>query len=167
MEANAKRAARAEDMIRAYGTPLLRLCSACLGDVSLAEDAVQDTFLKAYRHLDAFSAQSAKAEKAWLCRIAVNTCRDYMRSAWMRRTVRGEGAAALIDRAAAPEDIGLTEAIFSLPLKPREALLLRYYQNFSVEEIARILRVPRPTVYARLSRAKKLLNDALGGDWDG
>ena len=85
----------------------------------------------------------------------------------MRRTVRGESAAALIDRAAAPEDIGLTEAIFSLPLKPREALLLRYYQNFSVEEIARILRVPRPTVYARLSRAKKLLNDALGGDWDG
>ena len=72
MEANAKRAARAEDMIRAYGTPLLRLCAACLGDVSLAEDAVQDTFLKAYRHLDAFSAQSAKAEKAWLCRIAVN-----------------------------------------------------------------------------------------------
>ncbi|MDY2833735.1 MAG: sigma-70 region 4 domain-containing protein [Candidatus Aphodomonas sp.] len=54
-----------------------------------------------------------------------------------------------------------------MPLKPREALLLRYYQNFSVEEIARILRVPRPTVYARLSRAKKLLNDALGGDWDG
>ena len=113
MEANAKRAARAEDMIRAYGTPLLRLCAACLGDVSLAEDAVQDTFLKAYRHLDAFSAQGAEAEKAWLCRIAVNTCRDYLRSAWMRRTVRGESAAALIDRAAAPEDIGLTEAIFS------------------------------------------------------
>ena len=167
MEANAKRAARAEDMMRTYGTPLLRLCAAYLGDASLAEDAVQDTFLKAYRHLDAFSAQGAEAEKAWLCRIAVNTCRDYLRSAWVRRTVRGESAAALIDRAAAPEDIGLTEAIFSLPLKPREALLLRYYQNFSVEEIAKILRVPRPTVYARLSRAKKLLNDALGGDWDG
>ena len=167
MEANAKRAARAEDMMRAYGTPLLRLCAAYLGDASLAEDAVQDTFLKAYRHLDAFSAQGAEAEKAWLCRIAVNTCRDYLRSAWVRRTVRGESAAALIDRTASPEDIGLTEAIFSLPLKPREVLLLRYYQNFSVEEIARILRVPRPTVYARLSRAKKLLNDALGGDWDG
>ena len=60
---------------------LLRTCYLYLRDRQLAEDAVQETFLKAYRSLPAFRGDSS--EKTWLMRIAVNTCRDLYRSEWL------------------------------------------------------------------------------------
>ena len=65
---------------------LLRLCFAYLGDTALAEDAVQETFFKAWKGYDRFRADSN--EKTWLTRIAVNTCKDLLKSAWMRNTDR-------------------------------------------------------------------------------
>ena len=63
-----------------YEESLLRMCFACLGDAALAEDAVQETFLKAYRALDRFRGDAG--EKTWLLRIAVNTCSSVM---WIGR----------------------------------------------------------------------------------
>ena len=65
---------------------LLRTCFAYLGDLSLAEDAVQETFLKAWKNLDRFRGEAS--EKTWLLRIAINTCKDVRRSAWFRRVNR-------------------------------------------------------------------------------
>ena len=64
---------------------LLRTCFAYLGDLSLAEDAVQETFLKAWKNLDRFRGEAS--EKTWLLRIAINTCKDVRRSAWFRRAL--------------------------------------------------------------------------------
>ena len=69
-----------------YGTSVMRMCYAYLKDTGMAEDAAQDTFIKAYQHLDQFDAHEAWSEKAWLMRIAINTCKDYRRSAWFRHT---------------------------------------------------------------------------------
>jgi len=69
-------------LIWRYEKDLLRLCCAYLKDVSLAEDAVQETFLKAYNHLNTFRGESA--ERTWLVRIAINVCKDMRRSAWFR-----------------------------------------------------------------------------------
>ena len=91
-----------------------------------AGDAVQETFLKAYQAMDSLRVDGG--EKAWLMRIAVNTCRDMRRSAWFRR----------IDRRVTPEDLPLASdapgeenaelalAILRLPQKLREAVLLYY-----------------------------------------
>ena len=65
---------------------LLRTCFAYLGDMALAEDAVQETFLKAWKNLDRFRGEAS--EKTWLLRIAINTCKDVRRSAWFRRVNR-------------------------------------------------------------------------------
>ena len=73
---------RLDRLIRRYGKELLRLCYVYLKDASQAEDAVQETFLKAYRRMDTFRGQSS--EKTWLFAIAVNVCRDMCRSAWFR-----------------------------------------------------------------------------------
>lgn len=69
-----------------YEEPLLRLCFAYLRDRNLAEDAVQETFLKAFRALSRYRRLSD--EKTWLTRIAINTCRDMLRSTWFRHIER-------------------------------------------------------------------------------
>lgn len=70
-------------LMSAHRTSLVRLAYLYLGDLALAEDAVQETFLKAWRHWESFRKESA--EKTWLTRIAINTCKDIRRTAWFRR----------------------------------------------------------------------------------
>ena len=75
-----------EDMERLmdrYGDRMLRLCCMYLNDEHMAQDAVQDSFLKIYRNAQTF--ETPEAEKSWVMRVAINTCKDYLRSAWKRR----------------------------------------------------------------------------------
>ena len=65
---------RIEHMVTLYQLPLLRLCVMYLHDEEQAKDAVQETFIKAYRNLDSFRAESS--ERTWLIRIAINTCKN-------------------------------------------------------------------------------------------
>ena len=77
-----------------HKTQLMRMAYMYLGDMGLAEEAVQDTFLKAYAHLDRFRGESGEA--TWLTRIAINTCKDIRRTAWFksrRNTVAFDAAA--------------------------------------------------------------------------
>ena len=64
-----------EEWIDRYGDEILRLCLAYLGDRQLAEDAFQETFLKAWKARETFRKESS--EKTWLSHIVVNTCRDF------------------------------------------------------------------------------------------
>lgn len=73
---------RLDRMVQQYEKELLRICYVYLRDRTAAEDIVQETFLKAFRHMDSF--RGASSEKTWLIRIAINCCRDYRRSAWYR-----------------------------------------------------------------------------------
>lgn len=69
-------------LMNQYEKDLLRMCCVYLRDASMAEDAVQETFIKAYRSLDSFKGTSS--EKTWLYAIAMNVCRDIRRSSWYR-----------------------------------------------------------------------------------
>ena len=73
---------RLDQMVQQYEKDLLRICCIYLRDRTAAEDVVQETFLKAFRNLDSFRGESS--EKTWLIKIAMNSCRDYRRSAWHR-----------------------------------------------------------------------------------
>ena len=73
-------------LVDIYQLSLLRLCFAYLHDQSLAEDAVQETFLKAYRKMGTFRKESS--EKTWLSSIAINCCRDMRRGSWFRHIDR-------------------------------------------------------------------------------
>lgn len=98
-------------------------------------------------------------------RIAINTCRDYRRSAWSRH----------LDRRVVPEDLPLSAqeagqerlelmlAIMQLPRPMREVVLLHYYQGMTTREIAQALRVSQTTVSTRLGRARNRLRDLLEG----
>ena len=77
---------RIRQMIQTYEKDLLRLCRVYVKDAATAEDAVQETFVKAYRSLNRFRGESC--EKTWLIRIAINVCRDIQRTAWFRNLGR-------------------------------------------------------------------------------
>ena len=92
MEAGS-REERLSEMVSRYQALLLKVCYAYLCDADQAQDAVQDTFLKAYLGLDGLRGEHG--EKVWLVQIARNTCRDMRRSAWFRH----------VDRRVTPEDL--------------------------------------------------------------
>lgn len=157
-----------EELLRlmdAYGGMLFSLCRMMLRDHHRAQDAVQETFIKAYKHLNRLS--EIHNEKAWLIRIAVNRCRDIMRTTWFRQVVRTVDIADLPEIAAPQkddaEDSPLLETVQNLPPKEREVLLLHYWQDLSPEEIASTLRINRATVYRRLERARNSLKITLEG----
>ena len=151
-------------MAETYQLSLLRLCFAYLHDRSLAEDAVQETFLKAYRGFGSFRGEAS--EKTWLSRIALNCCRDIRRSGWFRH----------IDRAVSPEtlpepaqqvsdhDNTLTVEVMKLPIRLREVILLYYFEDMTTIEIAETMHVTQQAVSGRLNRARTRLRKALGDD---
>ena len=71
-----------ERMVDEYGDALLRMCYLYLKDYHLAEDAVQETFIKAIKSYDSFKQKSS--EKTWITRIAINTCKNIMRNHWFQ-----------------------------------------------------------------------------------
>lgn len=150
--------------IRSYEKDLLRLCCLYLKDVTLAEDAVQETFLKAYKHLPSFRGGSSV--RTWLVRIAINVCKDMRRSAWFRILCTSVELDGL--QIAAPEGnheihSALVAEIMRLPVPCKEVVLLYYYEGFTQAEIAETLHVSVPTVHRRLEKAYGLLKNELKG----
>lgn len=152
-----------ERLMRTWQTPLLRLCYVQLRDRTLAEDAVQETFVKAYRNWEQFRGESS--EKNWLCKIAVNVCRDMQRGGWFRHTDRTVTPDMLPPPIApAREDrVDLTLAVMDLPVRYREAIMLYYYQDMNLAEIAKVLGVAPSNVSMRLKKGRELLRRALEG----
>lgn len=146
-----------------YGTQLLRLCYSWLGDLSLAEDAVQDTFVKAWRGMDAFRAESS--EKTWLTRIAINSCKDVRRTRWFRRAACApiEEAESKPAQDEAFSDDTVFRAVSALPDGEKLAVLLHYYQGFSVKETADLMNLKVSAVNSRLARAREKLRQSLRG----
>ena len=150
-----------EKALSRWEKPILHLCYAYLGDTALAEDAVQETFFKAWKHYDRFRGEAE--EKTWLTRIAMNHCRDQLKTPWFRNTDRSVPVDTLPESAVPFEerDDTVTRAVMSLPPKLKEVTLLRWYQGMSLEEISGVLRMPRSTVNYRLKKAKTMLKGEL------
>lgn len=157
------KAERIEHMVTLYQLPLLRLCIMYLHDEDLAKDAVQETFVKAYRNLDSFRQESS--EKTWLTRIAINTCKNICRAAWHQHVDRSVTPDMLAERPAPadPADDGLTAALMNLPVKLREVALLCWLQGMTYEDAAGILGISRQAVGGRLNRARRRLRFVLEG----
>ena len=150
-------------MVDQYQVPLLQMCFMYLHDKALAEDAVQETFLKAYKSMATFRGECS--EKTWLMRIAVNTCRDMKRGVWFR----------YVDRHVTPEDVSpppvqpmedynaeeLAQAIVKLTSKHKEVILLYYYQDMTMQEIADTLGIAVSSVSGRLKQACAKLRKVL------
>lgn len=157
--------AKLREWIDRYAALILKTCFVCLSDRAQAEDAMQDTFIKAWRHMGDLERKHIENEKAWLLRIAMNTCRDYRRTAWFRHV---DARVALDDlppgmTQTAEEDNDLMLTVCSLPDRFRQAVLLYYYHGMTEQETADVLGVSPASVHRRLKKAEALLRTALEG----
>ena len=152
-----------QEMLRlmdAYGPSLVGMCTLLLKDAHLAQDVVQETFIRAWRQ----GKLRQETEKAWLTRVAVNLCRDEYRSRWFRHVDRRITPEDLPIPADAPaEDSGLLDRVSLLPMKEREVIVMHYWNDMSPEDIAKLLNIDRATVFRRLARGRKRLKIELEG----
>ena len=151
-------------LIAAYQTQLMRMAFYFLKDQMLSEDAVQETFLKIYKNIHL--CPGPDQEKAWVFKIAVNTVRDMRRRISVRlKYLKEKSALAAFSSAPInPDIIALHTEIGRLPHKMKEVILLYYYQDFSVNEIASILNLSQSSVSGRLKRARDTLSRHLKGE---
>lgn len=161
---------RMELLIRSYGDSLLRLCTLYLRDPYLAEDALQDTYLKVWKHYHSFEGRAA--EKTWITRIAINTCKSYLAAPWRQRVdttdvtrILEEGIRAGSQDTDAYEKlsntIDLMNEIMKLKDPYRLAILLYYYQEMPVPEIAKVMNRRENTVFSLLRRGREQLEKKL------
>jgi RNA polymerase sigma factor (sigma-70 family) len=153
--------ARATDLYERYASRLYGFCLHRLGSREEAEDAVQTTFLNAFRGLS--RGVVPESESAWLFKIAENVCASRHRAAFRRRRVEAPAdLAAVEETVAAPpragdELIPLEDALAEMPEAQRRALLLREWQGLSYREIAAELEVSQSAVETLIFRARRSL----------
>ncbi|HLO31422.1 MAG TPA: RNA polymerase sigma factor [Anaerolineales bacterium] len=157
-----------ENFVQTYQQDIYRLALSILDDSSEAEDATQEALLAALRSLDSFRGVSSL--KTWLYSIAVNICRNRLqRHKTYNRLTRILGNILRIRATPSVEESAIqresNEAIWrvihSMDEKHRIPIVLRYYHDLSVAEIANILQIPEGTVHSRLNAARRQLQGVL------
>ena len=146
-------------LVETYQAPVYRLAlRMCGGDAALAEDAAQETFLKAVRHIDAYAHRGRF--KAYLYKIAANTCTDLWRRSGRREPTEPE---EYIEPgfARVEAELSLAQLLSTLTAKQREVVELRYVHDLKLREIAEIVDEPLRTVQSRLRSALKTLERSL------
>lgn len=157
--------------VEAYSDDIQKVCYIYLADRTQAEDALQETFLKAWKNMTAYERKGIANDKAWLMRIAVNICKDYHRTGWFRHIdKRADMDSLLAGRAGhdvqASADHELAMDICRLPEKFKQVILLYYYQEMNIREVAHALGIPSSTVQRRLKKAETMLKSVLMGGED-
>jgi len=155
-----------------YQDRIYNLCRHLLGDAHDAEDAAQDTFIKAYQNLKKFRPEASFY--TWLYRIAVNTCLDYKKSPFFESIFKSstEGEEFTLEEISdepSPEKLyeskelrqALHQSLGKLSLKLRSVIILKEIEGLSYEKIADILDVSVGTVKSRIFRAREELKTSL------
>jgi RNA polymerase sigma-70 factor (ECF subfamily) len=152
--------------IRTYGKRLYGLCRTLCADSIDADDLYQDTWLRVLNNLERYDEN--RPFEPWLTRICVNLYRNSLRriskSPFFNGFSSAEEKQAVLETACAPptEDYGaLHAAVGRLPERLRLAVILFYFRDMDCKAVAQTLNVPIGTVKSRLSKAKKLLKEAL------
>lgn len=156
-----RQASDVEHTIGQYADMVKHICFVYMKNESDTEDVFQDVFLKYALFSEPFLSEEHK--KAWLIRVAINRCKDVLRSFLRRNTCPLDEAAAIA--APSSEDHSqVLEAVMTLPEKYKILIYLHYYEGYSAVEIAGILHKKVNTIYTNLARAKTELKKMLGGD---
>lgn len=155
------------ELVKRHQKPLLRLVLKFTRDLDLAEDVLQESFVKAYQKINQFEGRSSF--KSWLYRIAINTAKNKLRSLKkdqvsiedVQLSQGAEAESALLKEAVAAR---MKEEIDQLPDKQKAALMLRIYEDMSFKEIAQIMECPYDTAKANYRHGLMKLKASMKGD---
>lgn len=148
-----------ELFVRKYYPMVLRYCQFHLANQSSAEDMTQETFEKFFRNLSGYRHQGKAANYLYV--IAGNLCRDsYKKRTEYPMEELPEPEDRPLDRVERQMDLDL--ALCRLPDEMREVVILYYFQELKLKEIAKVLGIGLPLVKYRMKKAKELLENLLG-----
>lgn len=145
-----------------YGTKIKKLVYSYVNNWDIATDLTQEVFITVYQKLDSFQYRSTF--KTWIFTIAINKCKDYLKSWHYRNIVLNEKLFFFMnDTKKSPEvqvvlqddSNELYRIIWTLPTKYREVFILHYYEDLSLQEISDALNISVSTVKTRLYRGKE------------
>ena len=154
------------ELVRSHSHGVLHVIYRMCGDMRVAEDAAQETFIRAWLQIRSYRAGTSL--RSWLYRIAVNTAIDMLRKEKrilpgavedLEITEPGPGPEALLASSERTETV--QQAVLDLPDASRAVLVLREYEGLSYQEMAEALDIPVGTVMSRLNYARKLLKERL------
>jgi len=152
-----------EETVSKYKDRLFTIAFNICQNPADADDAVQDVFIKYYSLNKEFDDETHL--KAWLIRVTINRAKDITSSFWRKhRETLEEYMENLVFEE--PEHGRLFEAVMKLPKKYRIVIHLYYYEEYSVREIADILKSRESTVKSQLGRGRMLLREMLKEEWD-
>lgn len=151
-------------LVRRHREGVVNVVYRMCGDANLADDAAQETFIRAWQHLPGYRPRSPF--RNWLYRIATNVARDALRR---ERGMVSLDSVPLANSEQGPEAAvegkergdRVRQAVLSLPPASRAVLVLREYEDLSYREIADTLGIPVGTVMSRLNYARNRLRESL------
>lgn len=159
-----------ENLVRLHQEPVFRLAYLILGDAAEAEDAAQETFIRAYRALERFD--DTRPLRPWLLSIAANLARNRRRSLgryWgaLQRAFQADPRTyhAPPERTEAADALRLRQAVSRLRPDGRDIVYMRYFLGLSEAETAEALDIPAGTAKSRLSRALAQLRRLIEADY--
>lgn len=157
-----------EKLFEKYSDMVYRIGTLYMKNQHEAYDIVQDVFLSLLLHPRHFKDE--EQEKAWILRVAINRCKDQLKSFWRRNRVSwneyqttsesdGENVSRMEEQFTRTQPV--IAAIRNLPDIYREVIFLFYYEGYKAEEIAHIIHKNPSTVRTRLQKARELIKKSL------
>lgn len=149
-----------DSILAKYANTVYRLAFARTKNSYDAEDILQEVFMKYIKTNMEF--KSDEHIKAWLLKVTINCSKNFLASAWFRRTT------ALEDNiyAEMEEKTDVYKYVLKLSSKYRVVIHLFYYEDLPTAEIAEVLNIKESTVRSQLHRARKILRENMKGDED-
>ena len=152
-----------QDMMGKYKNNIYAAAFNICADAGDAEDVVQETFIQYYMTHKNF--ESEQHIKAWLLRVAINKSKNICTSFWRRNRMPLEEYTETLPFES-DQSRELFEEVMKLPDKYRIVLHLFYYEDYSVKEIAAIIKASESNVKVRLSRGRAILKEKLKEGWE-
>ena len=142
-----------DDFYRNHRETLIRVLSLTLGNVDLATDATDEAMARTFQRWN--TVAQYRNPEGWAYRVGLNWARS-----WLRKRRREVGGLYVDEPATDPvgSDPTLVQALAGLPIEYRAVVVLRYYADWSLDDIALALQIPKGTVKSRLSRGLTRLN---------
>lgn len=146
-----------EQTIEKYSNMVYRLAMARTRNIETSEDVYQEVFLRLARKMPEFESEEHK--KAWLIRVTINCSKSILNSSFIKHRAELDENLSF----ETPERHDIYYAVLNLPIKYRTVIHLYYYENYSIKEISKILKLNENTIKTRLSRARQKLEKTVKG----
>lgn len=153
-----------KEIMQKYGTEVLRICMIYLKDYHLAEDIVQNTFLRIFIKYKKTGNEEV-LKKPYIIKTAINLCKNQIRTRWFKIIKTTDINIDIKENPISQDEEIIFQKILALKPIYKDVILLYYYQEMSIKEIAKCLNVKESTIKVRLKRARDFLRPELEGEW--